>query len=234
MQNSKVNVSLRSAAVISGFALLTSVIAAPFAELYAFPRLVVPGNAIETAKKILSNQSLFVLVIFAYLLTFICDVIIAWATYILLKPVNGPLSLLTAGLRLIYTIVALVALNNLVTVYRLLTAPEFKDVFEPQQLYAQVFLYLRVFRYHWYFGIIFFAFHLLFLGFLVMKARFIPGILGIILMITGIGYLLTTLKPYLFPTINVDFASYTFYGELIFMLWLLIRGWTIKEPIENT
>src|SRR3954471_1396742 len=160
MQNSKVNVSLRSAAVITGFALLTSVIAAPFAELYAYPRLVVPGNAIETAKKILSNQSLFVLVIFAYLLTFICDLIIAWATYILLKPVNGPLSLLTACLRLVYTIVALVALNNLVTVYRLLTAPEFKDVFEPQQLYAQVILYLRLFRYHWYFGIIFFGLHL--------------------------------------------------------------------------
>jgi hypothetical protein len=234
MQNSKVNVSLRSAAVITGFALLTSVIAAPFAELYAYPRLVVPGNAIETAKKILSNQSLFVLVNFAYLLTFICDLIIAWATYILLKPVNGPLSLLTACLRLVYTIVALVALNNLVTVYRLLTAPEFKDVFEPQQLYAQAFLYLRLFRYHWYFGIIFFGLHLLFLGFLVIKARFIPGILGIILMITGIGYLLTTLKPYLFPTINVDFASYTFYGELIFMLWLLSRGWTIKEPIGNS
>src|SRR4051812_11645526 len=185
MPNLKTNISLRSAAVISGFALLTSVVAAPFAELYAYPRLVVPGNAIETAKKILSNQSLFVLVIFAYLVTFICDLIIAWAMYILLKPVNAPLSLLTACLRLVYTIVALVALNNLVTVYRLLTAPEFKDVFDPQQLYAQAILYLRLFRYHWYFGIIFFGLHLLFVGFLIMKAPFIPRILGIILMITG-------------------------------------------------
>jgi len=50
-----------------------------------------------------------------------------------------------------------------------------------------------------------------------------------LLIIAGLGYVLTTLKPYLFPDINLDFAEYTFYGELIFMLWLLIKGSRIKE-----
>jgi len=50
-----------------------------------------------------------------------------------------------------------------------------------------------------------------------------------LLIIAGLGYLLTSLKPFLFPDINLDFAAYTFYGELIFMLWLLIKGPRIKE-----
>ena len=54
-------------------------------------------------------------------------------------------------------------------------------------------------------------------------------ILGVLLIIAGLGYLLTSLKPFLFPDINLDFAEYTFYGELIFMLWLLIRGSKIQE-----
>jgi len=137
--------------------------------------------------------------------------------------------MLTAWFRLVYTIIALVALNNLVTVLRLLTTPDYLTVFQPDQLYAQSMIYLRAFRNHWYFGIIFFGIHLVFLGYLVFRSNYIPRILGVVLIITGLGYLLTTLRPYLFPGINVDFARFTFYGELIFMLWLLIRGSRIKE-----
>ncbi len=75
---------------------------------------------------------------------------IAWALYILLKPVNENLSLLTAWFRLVYTVIALVALNNLVTVFQLLDTPGYLKVFEPDQLYGHAMLYLRAFRNHWY------------------------------------------------------------------------------------
>jgi Domain of unknown function (DUF4386) len=91
-------------------------------------------------------------------------------------------------------------------------------------------IYFRAFKNHWYFGIIIFGAHLLLLGYLVFRSHYIPRILGVVLIITGLGYLLTTIRPYLFPNINVDFAKFTFYGELIFMLWLLIKGSRIKEP----
>jgi Domain of unknown function (DUF4386) len=222
--------SLPTAALLTGFALLGSVIAAPFAELYVFPKLVVPYKAAETAKNIIAHQALFLSAIFAYLITFFCDIVIAWGLYVLLKPVNEHLSLLTAWFKLVYTVIALVALNNLVTAYRLLTTPDYLTLFEPNQLYAQAMIYLRAFRNHWYFGIIFFSIHLGLLGYLVFRSGYIPKILGIVLIITGLGYLLTTLRPYLFPNINVDVARFTFYGELIFMLWLLFKGSKIREP----
>lgn len=230
MTDSTNKISLCTAALIAGISLLGSVIAAPFAELYVFPKLVVPYEAAITAKNIIAHQSLFTAAIFAYLFTFICDIVLAWALYILLKPVNKQLSKLTAWFRLVYTIIALVALNNLITAFRLLTTTEYSKLFKRDQLEALVMIYLRAFKNHWYFGIILFGVHLLFLGYLVYKSKYIPKILGVLLIITGLGYLLTTLRPYLFPGIHIDFAQYTFYGELVFMLWLLIRGSKIEEP----
>lgn len=224
---------LRTAALVTGFALFLSVMVAPFAELYAYPKLVVPFNSTETAKNIVAHRTLFVTVIFCYFITFVVDIVLAWSLFILLKPVNRNLALLAALFRLTYSIIALVALNNMVTVFQLLTTPEYLSVLQQDQLNSLAMVYLRAFRNHWYFGIIIFGLHLLLIGYLVYKSHYIPRILGIVLAITGLGYLLTSIRSYWFPGINVDFAQYTFYGELIFMLWLLIRGARIKAPQTN-
>ena len=209
------------------------VIAAPFAELYAFPKLVVPGNAAETTKNIIANKTLFTSAIFGYLITFICDVLVAWALYVLLKPVNENLSLLTAWFRLVYTVIALVALLNLVTVLQMLNTSVPLPVTQPDQLQTQVMLFLDAFRSQWHFGLLFFGIHLVLLGYLVFRSQYIARILGILLVIAGSGYLLTTLKPFLFPEVNVGFAEFTYYGELIFMFWLLIRGSGIRESSQR-
>ena len=221
--------SLHAAALIAGIGLLIMVIAAPFAELFVFPKLVVPGNAAETTQNIIADQALFTSAIFSYLITFICDVLVAWALYVLLKPVNQELSLLTAWFRLVYTVIALVALLNLVTVLRVLNISGPLTGSQMDQFSSQVMLSIHAFRSNWYFGLIFFGIHLGLLGYLVFRSNYIPKILGVLLVIAGLGYLLTNLKPFLFPTVNMDFAEYTFYGELIFMLWLLIRGPRIQE-----
>ena len=216
--------SLAASALIAGIGLLIMVVAAPFAELYVYPKLVVSGNATATVQNIIANKTLFTAAIFAYLITFVCDLIVAWALYVLLKPVNENLSLLTALFRLVYTVIALVALLNLATVLRLLNTSNALTLFSPDQFSIQVMLSLQAFRSNWYFGLLFFGIHLGLLGYLVFRSNYIPKILGVLLVVAGLGYLLTNLKPFLFPDINLDFAKYTFYGELIFMLWLLIKG----------
>lgn len=226
MTNNTNKISLRAAALIAGLAILIMAIAVPFPELYAFPKFIVPGKAAEVAKNILANEGLFRACIFSYLITFVCDLIAAWALYVLLKPVNEDLSLLTALFRLVYAVIALAALVNLVSILRLLHGSDFVS----DQLHTQIMLSLDAFRCGWYFGISFFGIHLGLLGLLVFKSGYIPRILGVLLIIAGLGYLVNSLKPFLFPNINVDFAKFTFYGELIFMLWLLIKGWRIKEP----
>jgi hypothetical protein len=209
--------SVRKAAVITGLSLLVSVIAAPFAELYVFPKVVVPYDTVATAKNIIANEKLFISAIFAYFVTFAVDIILAWSLYILLKPVSKYLALLASWLKLTYSIIALVALNNLVTALRLITTPEYLMVFKQEQLNSLAMVYIRAFKNHWYFALIIFGIHLLLIGFLIYKSQYIPKVLGVLLSITGLGYILTSVQPYYFPGINIDFAKYTFYGELI--LW---------------
>ncbi len=233
MINNAPPISLRTAALVVGLTILVMALIAPFSELFIYPKLINPTNAAETVKNITSNKTLFVSAIFGYLLTFSGDIVVSWALYILMKPVNEPLSLLTAWIRLVFSVMALVALLNLVAVFKLLTNHDYLIMFGQTQLYAQVMLYLTTFRSGYHFGILFFSIHLILLGYLVFKSHYIPNIMGLLLIISGIGYLTDTLKPFLFPDFNLRFITITFFGELIFMLWLLIKGSRIKEEQDK-
>ena len=105
--------------------------------------------------------------------------------------------------------------------------------FASDQLQAQVKLSLNEFRYGWSIGFFFFSIHLVLLGYLVFKSGYIPKIMGILLVIAGLGYLINTLKPFLFPGYNLDFIMISFFGELIFMLWLLIKGWKLRQSMNS-
>lgn len=225
----KTETTLKKAALITAVSLLIMVMLAPFAELYIMPKLVVPYKTAETAQNIIENQSLFIAAIFSYLITFILDFVIAWGIYVLMKPVSRNLALFTAGFRVIYTILALVALNNLITAFQLLTTTRYLEILETSQIQNLAMVSLRAFKNHWYFALIFFGIHLILLGVMVIRSKYISQIVGWLLLIAGAGYLLTSVRPYLLPNVNVDFAKYTFYGEIIFMLWLFIRGYKLKE-----
>ncbi len=222
-------ISLRSAAVIAGFTTLIMVFCAPFAELYAYPKLVITGNGVATAHNIIAHQTLFALLIMSYLLTFLGDVIVAWALYILMKPVNAYLSLLAALLRLVFAIIALTSLLNLITVFRIVTLPNFLSLFKAGEVQTQIILLTSAFRYGFHFGLIFFGIYLVLLSYLVWKSSYIPSIFGLLLLISGVGYFATSIQPYLFAGANLSLAVYTFYGELLFTLWLIIKGLKIPE-----
>jgi hypothetical protein len=225
-------VSLKTAALISGFGLLIMIVAAPIAEMYAYPKLIVRGSLSETVETLSNHRNLFTTCILGYLVTFILDFVVAWSLYVLLKPVNAEVSLLTALFRIVYTVVSFVALLNLVSVYRIVYASTVFTL-DNQSTQMQVANYLNAFKSQWYFGLVFFSLHLILLGFLVIKSSYIPKVFGVLLIITGLGYSLTTFKPFLFPNTNIDFAVYTFYGEIIFMFWLLIKGWKLGY-VERT
>lgn len=212
--------SLRSAAITAGIGILLMVFCAPFAELYVFPKLMAADPAI-TFKNLQVNRALFAQGLFAYWLTFALDIVVAWALYYFFVPVSERLSMLAAGLRFTYAVISLAALLNLVSVFSLLNGRSGLDAAASAQQAALAF---HLFRAQWYFALLFFAIHLLMTGWLAIRAKYTPSILGILLIVSGLGYLLSTLRPYFYPGMRTDFAAYTFVGELIFMLWLLAMG----------
>jgi hypothetical protein len=222
---------LRQAALIAAFAYLLMPVT--FAEFYINPKLLIPGNIEQTTHNIIAHGRLFGLAILCYLITLVLDVVIAWALYILLAPVNRSISLLTAWFRLMYTAMALFSLLNLTTVHRLLHTPDYITVFGSGPLHAQVLLLLNSYRYDWSVSLIIFGIHLGLLGCLIYGSGYIPRIIGILLALDGLGWVITPLKPYLYPNANLGFFFPLSFVELLLPLWLLIRGWKIQEPIAQ-
>jgi hypothetical protein len=223
------DISLSKAATIAGIGLLIMTLTVPFAEFKIIPDLVNPDDALETASNITNNSFLFNVAIFLIFITIVSDIVVAWALYIFLKPVNKSLSLLTAWFRLLYTGVYLVAVTNLIKVFALTNGVSYFQSNSQEQISEFMLFYIKSYKYEWFFGLVLFGFYLILLGFLVLKAKYIPKIMGWLLIIAGTGYVVGHLKVFLYPDLNTSFTMFTALGELVFMLWLLIKGSGTKE-----
>jgi hypothetical protein len=223
------DITLRQAALIAASGLLVMSVLSPLAFFYIFPKLVVRTNIVQTAQNITAHQGLFLAGILCYLVTFVGDILVAWALFVFLRPVNASLSLLASWFRVAYASMALVTLLKLVTVLRLLRSAEYAAAFGLNQLHVQVELLLSSFRQEWSFSLIIFAVHLGLLSALVYRSRYVPKVLGVFLAINSLGYFIDTLRPYLFPTTNLPFLFIAFFGELIFIVWLFFSGSKIQD-----
>jgi hypothetical protein len=91
--------TLRQAALVAGVAYVLNPVS--FAEFSIYPKLVAANNAAQTVQNISAHLSLFAAAILCYIISFIGDVILAWALYVLLAPVNRALSLLASWCQLV-------------------------------------------------------------------------------------------------------------------------------------
>ena len=220
--------TLRQAALIAGFSYLLGPVT--YAEFSIYPKLVIETNIEQTVQNIAAHRELFAAAILCYLIEFIEDIVIAWALYVLLVPVNRAVSLLTAWFRLMYTAIAFFGMLKLVSVFHLVNTPDYLAAFGSTPLHAEVKLLLGTFRDDWSIGLVLFGIHLVLLGYLIYRSGYIPRFLGILLVIDGLGWVVDSLQPYLYPNAHLRFLFITFFGEIFLMLWLLIRGWKIQEP----
>lgn len=131
----------------------------------------------------------------------VLDIVVALALYFLLKPVNKNISLLMSLFRIIYAVIFAIALCN---IYNLTTFYSIWDV-----------------------GSIFFGIHLFLLGFLVCKSRYIPKWLGVLIIIASSGYVIDPLLKFFGYTFEI--GMFTFLGEVLFALWLAIKGRKISD-----
>ena len=218
------SISLKTAARVSGLGLLLMVLTAPVAEMYLLPRLIDYSDAKQTLENINTQRELLVLSVFLYLVTFIADVLVAWGLYLFFKPADKNISLLAAWFRLVYTALALVGLFNLTKVLHLVPADPTAEIAD------EVLFYISSFQTEWGVAFFFFAICLMLLGYLAKKATYVPDFVGLLVFIAGLGYFVNSLQPYFFPEMDTSFVMITFIGELVLMVWLLIKGWRIKLP----
>ncbi|WP_435623582.1 DUF4386 domain-containing protein [Flagellimonas sp.] len=218
---------IQKAALISGIGIFIMVLTVPVAEFVIFPELIDYKNAEITFNNIKENRSLFTTGIFLHLITLICDVVVAWSLYLFLRPTNKDFSLLVALFRIVFALVTLAALLNLISLLNLTSNSDYLSAFD-HSLYSKVLLAIKNFNLQWSFAFVFFGIYLILLGVLTYKASYVPRIFGILLIIAGAGYLIDTLRSFFFPSVEMSYLMITFFGELLFMFWLLIKGWRVK------
>jgi hypothetical protein len=218
---------MRTASTTAGLGLLLMSAFAGFGKFVALDGLVTEGNATQTARDILASQGLFRLGIASLILVVALDVVIAWALYRVFSPVNKSLSILAAAMRLVYAGVFMVAIAQLPGVLRLLTDNGNRAIFGADQLNAQASLGLAAFTDIWYVSQFLFGLHLLIEGYLAYRSGYVPRVLGALLAIAGLGYATDSLGAVLSQGSWTAVSSFTFLGEFLLALWLLIRARSI-------
>ncbi|MDX6323436.1 MAG: hypothetical protein QOF52_3294 [Propionibacteriaceae bacterium] len=216
--------SIRAASTTAGVGLLLMSALAGFGKFVALDGLVTEGNATQTAQNIQASEGLFRLGIASLILVIALDVVIACALYRVFSPVNKGLSILAAAMRLVYAGVFMVAIGQLPGVLRLLTDDGNRAVFGVDQVNAQAALGIAAFTDIWYVSQFLFGLHLLIEGYLAYRSGFVPRVLGALLAIAGLGYATDSLGAVLSQGSWAPISSFTFLGEFLLALWLLIRA----------
>jgi hypothetical protein len=219
---------VKKQARVSGILYLIIFVVAPFPFIVGRAGLVVPGDAITTANNILASKSLFRLGMAAETIVFLVEIVLAALLFVLLRPVNKPLSLAAAFSRVGEAVVQAVNLLTSALVLLLLGDTGYLSVFNFDQLSSLSMLFLDVNAFVILVWGFLFGLHLLLLGYLVYKSEFWPRILGILLLLAGVGYLLQSFGHILLPQfddiLSVAVVVLAVPGELAFALWLLVKG----------
>ncbi len=207
-----------------------------FSNFFVLENLIIPGDAAATVKNITNNDFLFRIGIFSFIIMVVFDVFLAWALYLLLKPVDKNLSLLSGWLRLVNSTIFGLALYKLFSILQILGAHDYLNVFTTGQMQAQVMIYYNAFNNLWLIGLVFFGLHLFLLGYLIFKSEFISKIIGILLIAASIGYLTDSFANFLLPNYP-DYKDVFLMivlipgviGELSLTFWLLFKSNKIPE-----
>jgi hypothetical protein len=240
MTNRIADISPRKVARVAGLGYLIIIIAGIFAEFIVRSSLIVPGDATTTANNILASEWLFRTGIAGDLIMLLCDVVVAAALFILLKPVSRGIALLAAFFRLVHAAVYGANLLNLFFILRLLSGTDYLTVFETEQLHALVLFFLNGHSTGYLIGLVFFGLHCFVLGYLILKSGYIPKILGVLLMVASLGYLtdsfanilLLNYEAYETIFLLVVFVP-AFVAELSLCLWLLLKGVNVPRTELN-
>jgi hypothetical protein len=213
--------------------LLTSIVGF-FAMGYVPGKVIVHGNAAATASNIAAHETLFRIGIAGELIGQAGFIFVALALYDLLKGVNRRHALLTVILIVVSIPIAIVNVLNSIAALVLVHGADFLSVFEKPQRDALAMLFLNLHHHGFVVAELFWGLWLFPLALLVYRSRFLPRFLGVWLAFAGIAWVILSLTGVLLPQYQNKVDTYSqpaFFGEIAFMLWLVIKG--AKPPAPD-
>lgn len=218
---------------LAGLLFLIAMATGLFAEFYVrFPStLVVSGDALKTTNNIIAHERLFRIGIANNLVTFAIDVVLIWALYLLLKPVNRSLALLAVFFRLIETTLACFAIINSYVAMQFISAQPTK-LFDLNQIQLLSLLH-SIYAHTFVIVAVFLGLGSTMFNYLFYKSGYIPKVLAGWGVFASLLLLISQFVIIVFPAVENKIIP-ACYGpialdEIALGIWLLFKG--AKIPV---
>ena len=229
MTISRIDNSQRTAAKVAGVAGVLTFAIVVFGNYVLLGPLVVPRNAVDTARNILAHETQFRLALTCFITYNIGAIVLATALYVTLAPVNRGLALAGALFRIVFAVLWLVAPLNSLAALRLLGDAPYLKVFEPDSLQALARVLIAGSFDDYYVGLPFFGLAATVCAWLWLKSKYIPRGLSIFGVIGSAWCVFCAFAYLIFPHFNKIVNDYVFDSpmalfELIVSVRLLFKG----------
>jgi hypothetical protein len=221
------------ASTLAGGSLLLIAALSAFGVLFALQGLITPGNAAKTAQDMAADEGLFRAGLASAFVVVVLDVVAAWALLRVFSPVSKAVSTLDAWFRVAYAAVFMVALSQLAGIPSLLRDEEYQRAFGTEQLQATVLAKTEAFHDLWMAALILFGVHLLMTGYLTYRSGYLPKTLGVLIAVSGFGYLFDSFGTFLSQGSPLIISTVTFLGEFLLAWWLVLRARHIASTAHD-
>ncbi len=207
-----------------------------FSLQYVRPKLIVFVDAVATVNNIMAHEFLFRMGIVSHLVAQIFLLLFGMTVVRLFRGVNKTWETIFWTSILMTVAITVVNTLNYVAPLVILSKADYLNVFQQEQLHAIVMIFLRLSNFGQALYEIFWGLYLFAFGLLIIKSRFIPRILGMLMIVGSIGFPINTftklLVPEFYPAIFTQMTMlFSGIGVVPTLFWILIMG--AKEQTVN-
>ncbi len=209
----------RRIAIITGISLVLMAIFGIFSLGYAYTQFDNPEQSEFLKDIILANMGLYQSMLIGILIIIILDFIVSYTLYKYFENDNKKMSLLSGIIRVIYTLIFVIATYYLT-----------KNLNTNELTNQKVISNYHKFQTIWNSGLVIFGFHIILIGWLMKLHNKIPKILWSITLLAGVSYMITSFLKVVSPdsefveTLIMILALPMTIGELGLAIWLWIKG----------
>ena len=146
-----------------------------------------------------------------FIIVVILDILVAWGLMKLFINDQKYISISAMIFRIIYAGLLLLSLSVFLQLGNNFTVDDYKIVY-------------NVFNTNWSYALVVFGVHLILIGIAIIRSKYLSWILGILVIISGFGYIFDTIIKVIVPNTFITISVFTFIGEVLLIIWLPLNA----------
>jgi len=229
--------SPRQLARAAGALYLVNIVMGAFAIGVVPAMLIVPGDLAATAHNIQAHELLYRLGLAAHVVVVLTNVPLAVIFYDLFRVVDRRVAMLVAFFTLVGTAVEAAGLLQQFAPLLLLGGAPYAGAAPAPQLQALAYLPGDLSPIGYSIAEVFFGCYAICLSYLVIRSRFLPGVIGALMAIDGLGYLVYSFADMVAPGFAAHLVPWiqlpVLAGEGSLCVWLLVAGVDVERWRER-